>query len=147
MDKIHARSASEEKLDQRAKRTVELTGRLVDNKYIVCFDKKEVRLTHTEFELLANLVQFRLKKRTGLTPPPSEMEKAALHQNMHRLRLAIDAVLGHGMGMFLITHAARSCYFLNVPPETITIDRTVDELEHHLSPQLLQTLRECRGGS
>ncbi len=128
--------------------TLQLSGLLRNGKYVIRVNDVELGLTHSLFEFIVELVRVRLTTRTGLTSPPHDVvDKAALHATVRRLRRALDDSLGDGYGAALVVHAGRSCYFLDIPPKSITIDPAVTELEHHLSAGVLADLRGLLVGS
>ena len=118
-------------------------------RHIVRFDDVELSLTNSSFQLLAELARARLATRTGLTPPPRDYdEKNLLHQNVRRLRKALDEALGPRAGRDLILHGAGSRYSLALDPSTIAIDESLREVApYHLPKGLVDDLLLLRSRS
>src|SRR5437762_419615 len=120
-----------------------LTGETgLGGKYLIRLDDAVVCLTNVQIVALCDLIVARLTTATGRSRLPSVGDdRGLLYVTVHRLRRAIDAVLGEGTGGNLIRSAARGEYFLALPAASVTVRPEVKELApNHLDSQLVAAL-------
>lgn len=122
--------------------TLCVTGQRLRGRLIVTFDGQSIALTADQFDTLVVLAHQRVVSTTGLATLRDFAIDDAQHlrTRIWRLRTALNAALGDGIGNSLVQTGLKNEYVLNVPPQAIRFDSSCRDLPRgvtSLSPDAL----------